>query len=275
MVKDSRRVTQPMNKHEINQKEINKVTAKEAVNWLIVEQTYVRQQPPQPRPTSPERRGRTSPRPSLRSEISGTFAATRKRFSFLGGISKTGLTSKKSAIGKSPKVGELGEILPEEEGSETPTAVTNTNKGLGITETATVDAVAAEAVQSPVPEEIVQSPAVAALAEQPQQELHEQALVQEAIVALAAIPDESVPESEGTLVEESASQSEPTHDSETPVFGTPENASLVETAQADLPEEPPAQPTQAVEPAPPAAESKPVEHTNGAASTEPPSSADA
>lgn len=249
--------------------------AKEAVNWLIVEQTYVRQQPPQPRPTSPERRGRTSPRPSLRSEISGTFAATRKRFSFLGGISKTGLTSKKSAIGKSPKVGELGEILPEEERSETPTAVTNTNKGLGIAGTATVDAVAAEAVQSPVPEEIVQSPAVAALAEQPQQELHEQALVQEAIVALAAIPDESVPESEGTLVEESASQSEPTHDSETPVFGTPENASLVETAQADLPEEPPVQPTQAVEPAPPAAESKPVEHTNGAASTEPPSSADA
>ncbi|KAG2051079.1 hypothetical protein BDR06DRAFT_973978 [Suillus hirtellus] len=251
--------------------------AKEGVNWLIVEQTYVRQQPPQPRPTSPERRGRTSPRPSLRSEISGTFAATRKRFSFLGGISKTGLPSKKSAIGKSPKVGELGEILPEEERSETPTAVTNASKELDIAETATVGAVSAEAVQSPVPEGIVQSPAVDAPAEsvqQPQQD-SEQALAQEAIVTLAVIPDDSVPESEGTLVEESVSQSEPTHDSETPVFGTPENASLAETAQADLPEEPPVQPTQAVEPAPPAAESKPVEHTNGAASTEPPSSVDA
>ncbi|KAG2112605.1 uncharacterized protein F5147DRAFT_771146 [Suillus discolor] len=248
--------------------------AKEAVNWLIVEQTYVRQQPPQPRQprtTSPERRGRTSPRPSLRSEISGTFAATKKRFSFLGGMSKTGLTSKKSAIGKSPKVGELGEILPGEERSETPTTVTNTNKGLGIAGTA------ADAAQSPVPEEIVESPAVAAPAEsvlQSQQD-SEQALVQDAIVALAAIPDESVPESEGTLVEESVMQSEPTHGSETPAFGTPENASLAETAQADLPEEPPVQPTQGVEPAPPATDSKPVEHTNGAASVEPPSSADA
>ncbi|KAG1767352.1 hypothetical protein EV702DRAFT_752982 [Suillus placidus] len=69
--------------------------ANEAVSWLIVEQTYVRLQPSQPRPTSPERRGRTSPRPSFRSDISGTFAATRKRLSFFSGASKTSLTVKK------------------------------------------------------------------------------------------------------------------------------------------------------------------------------------
>ncbi|KAG1816816.1 uncharacterized protein BJ212DRAFT_176129 [Suillus subaureus] len=72
----------------------------EAVSWLIVEQTYVRQQPPQPRTTSPERRGRTSPRPSFRSDISGTLAATRKRFSFFGGTSKTGLTGQEGYNGK-------------------------------------------------------------------------------------------------------------------------------------------------------------------------------
>ncbi|KAG2125749.1 hypothetical protein DEU56DRAFT_564087 [Suillus clintonianus] len=191
--------------------------ANDTVNWLIVEQTYVRQQPPQPRPTSPERRGRTSPRPSFRSDISGTFAATRKRFSFFNGGSKTSLTGKKVVMGKSPKVGELGEILPEEEErSETPTAMTSRSRlGLGITATAAVGAVAAEAVQPPTPsqgpsrapEEIAQSPAVTTTG------LQEQAVVEESNDVLdgetlennesAAIPDESVPESEATLVEES------------------------------------------------------------------------
>jgi hypothetical protein len=290
---------------------------KEDVSWLIVEQTYVRLQPAQPRTTSPERRGRTSPRPSFRSDISGTFAATRKRFSFLSGASKTGLMGKKGIMGKSPKVGELGEIVPEER-SETPTAMTSTSKGLdtGISATATV---AAEAVQplahsqGPVPDEVVQKPAVAAPAEpvlQPGQDnavAHEQAAGEAAnnvldeetseasgSVAHAALPDESVPESEATLFEDSASQPEPasaeepedvftapepTHDGEAPTDeGTevaPEDASVTEAAQTEIPEEPPVQPTQAVEPAPPAAESKPVEHTNGAASMEPPSHADA
>lgn len=336
--------------------------ANEAVSWLIVEQTYVRQQPPQPRQASPERRGRTSPRPSFRSDISGTFAATRKRFSFFGGTSKTGLAGKKGIMGKSPKIGELGEILPEEDRSETPTAVPSTSKelGLGIASTATVGAVVIEAVQplahsqGPIPEEIVQSPAVAAPTEpvlQPRQDnavpaLHEQALVEEAnnvlnketsetgeSVALAAITDESVPESEATLVEESISQPEPasveesevvstapepTHDVEASVFGTPEtpasddtlpavpvvdalpeslieleeqtsivegtpfevptnegiedtpeDASVSEADEAEIPEEP------LVGPIPPAAEPKPVEYTNGAVSMEPPSSADA
>ncbi|KAG2135354.1 uncharacterized protein EDB93DRAFT_1254271 [Suillus bovinus] len=255
--------------------------AKEAVSWLIVEQVYVRQQPPQPSPASPERRGRTSPRPSLRSEISGTFAATRKRFSFLGGGNKTALTGKQGIMRQSSKVGELGEMVsPEEERSTTPTAVTSMSKGLDIAATATVCAVAAEAVQSPAPAESIL---------QPQQD--EQAVVEEAnnvldeetpgtgeSVAPATIPDESVPESEGTLVEESVLQPEPTDseptDSETPVVGTPEYASVAETAEAHVPEEPSVESTETVEPAPSAAESKPVEHTNGAASVEPPSSAD-
>ncbi|KAG1873775.1 hypothetical protein F4604DRAFT_754783 [Suillus subluteus] len=250
--------------------------ANEAVSWLVVEQTYVRQQPARPRPTSPERRGRTSPRPSFRSDISGTLAATRKRFSFFGGTSKTGLTGRKGTMGKSPKVGELGEILPEEDRSETPTAGTSTSKelGLGIAGTATVGAVVIEAVQplahsqGPIPEEVVQSPAVAAPAEpalQPREDnavaaLREQALVEEASnvldketpetgesVALVAIPDESVPESEATLVEESISQPEPAslaepevvstapepaHDIEASVFGTPESPASDDTLPA-------------------------------------------
>lgn len=284
---------------------------KEDVSWLIVEQTYVRLQPAQPRPTSPERRGRTSPRPSFRSDISGTFAATRKRFSFLSGASKTGLMGKKGIMGKSPKVGELGEIVPEER-SETPTAMTSTSKGveLGIAATATAGVVAAEAVQplahseGPAPEEIVQSPAVAAPAEpvlQPGQDdavagLHEPAAGEAANNVLdeetpetsgsAVIPDESVPESEVTLFEDSVSQAEPAFVEEPEVVSTaPEpthdieaasdDASVTEVAQAEIPEEPPVQPTQTVEPASPPAESKPVEYTNGAASTEPPSYADA
>lgn len=276
--------------------------ANEAVSWLIVEQTYVRLQPPQPRPTSPERRGRTSPRPSFRSDISGTFAATRKRFSFLSGASKTNLTVKKGVMGKSPKVGELGEILPEEEERfDTPTAMTSVSEGigLGIAATATVGAIANNVLD----EETSGS------------------------VALAAIPDESVPKSEVTLVKESGSQPEPApepiQDIEAPADGTPEtlasddtltavpvvdalpeppigpedltstveetpaevpadegigatpgDTSVTEAAQAEILEEPLVEPTQAVETAPPAAESKPTEHTNGAA-MEPPSPADA
>jgi hypothetical protein len=117
----------------------------EAVNWLIVEQTYVRQQRAQPRTASPERRGRTSPRPSFRSDISGTFAATRKRLSFFSGGSKTSLTGKKSVFVKSPKVGELGEILPEEE--ESPTVRTKKGHGLGVA--AAGGARAAETVRLP------------------------------------------------------------------------------------------------------------------------------
>lgn len=136
--------------------------AAEAVNWLIVEQTYVRQQRVQPRTTSPERRGRTSPRPSFRSDISGTFAATRKRFSLFSGGSKTSLTVKKGMFGKSPKVGELGEILPEEEErAATPTVRMRKSNGLGtVTAAATVavGAVAAETVQPPVIPSLSQGP---------------------------------------------------------------------------------------------------------------------
>jgi hypothetical protein len=218
---------------------------------------------------------------------------------------------KKGIMGKSPKIGELGEIVPEER-SETPTAMTSTSQGLGlgISTAATVGAVAAEAVQplahsqGPVPNEIVQSSAVTAPAEpvlQPGQDnavdehaageaandvLDEDTPGASGSIALAAIPDESVPESEATLFEDSVSQPEPasveepevvstapepTHDIET----APKDASVTEVAQAEIPEEPPVQPAQTVEPAPPTTESKPVEYTNGTASMEPPSYADA
>ncbi|KAG1750436.1 uncharacterized protein EDB91DRAFT_1078472 [Suillus paluster] len=212
--------------------------ANEAVNWLIIEQTYVRQQSPRPRATSPERRGRTSPRPSFRSDISGTFAATRKRLSFFSGGSKSNLSGKKGIFGKSPKVGELGEMLPEEEERpETPKAMTSRRRGLGLgVAAAAVGAVAAETVRPPAPS---QEPVVAApTIPQPQQDntvpgLQEEAIVEEAIppartfetsepAALIVVPDESVLESEVTLVEGSVSQSEPAPAEEELPAGEPE-----------------------------------------------------
>ncbi|KAH7882737.1 hypothetical protein F5I97DRAFT_1907989 [Phlebopus sp. FC_14] len=93
--------------------------AEKPVQWLVIEQSYVRQQPALSlRATSPDGpRGRTSPRPSFRSEISAfrlssTFASTRKRFSI---FSKSSENVAKKSTGKSPKVSELGEILAEEE----------------------------------------------------------------------------------------------------------------------------------------------------------------
>ncbi|KAG0700996.1 hypothetical protein DFH29DRAFT_586797 [Suillus ampliporus] len=330
--------------------------ANEAVSWLVIEQTYVRQQRAQPRATSPERRGRTSPRPSFRSDISGTFAATRKRLSFFSSGSKTSLTGKKGIFGKSPKVGELGEILPEEEERpETPTAMTSRRKGLGlgIAATAAAGAVTAESIQPSAP------------SQRPAPQVEFEGVLEEAIptartndvldeetpetseaAALAATPDESVPESEDTLVEGSVSQSEPapteeelvtspstapaeepdvvptapepTQDDEEPVVETPETPASDDTlpavpvvdASPELPvapedqtsivdetptevlvdegvaenptpeveEGPLPESTEAIEPThdqSSAAESKPAEHTNGAASIEPLSSADA
>ncbi|KAG1751754.1 hypothetical protein EDB19DRAFT_1198150 [Suillus lakei] len=275
----------------------------DAVSWLIVEQTYARLQPPQPRPTSPERRGRTSPRPSFRSDISGTFAATRKRFSFFNGASKTSLTGKKVIMGKSPKVGELGEILPEEEErSETPTAITSMSRGLGlgVAATAAAGTVTAEAVQQPAPsqgsvpqlqgapaEEIVQSPAIATPTEpqaaQPQQdnlvaELQEQPVVEPVPEDIEApvVETPEVPSSDHTLPavpvvdalpetpvgpEEQISIDEETFFEVPANEAVPEEASVTAAAQPENSEEPPVEPIQAS-----TAESKPAEHTNGAAS---------
>jgi hypothetical protein len=224
----------------------------EAVNWLIVEQTYVRQQRAQPRTASPERRGRTSPRPSFRSDISGTFAATRKRLSFFSGGSKTSLTGKKSVFVKSPKVGELGEILPEEE--ESPTVRTKKGHGLGVVAAA---GGAAETVRLPATSSsqlnIVGEPAVPTAQEgtippaptnvvlagdTPGPQV---ALETSEPTALAAASATSEPEashdqksvSQATLVEESVSQPEPEvsestsdADEEEAIFETPAASSL-------------------------------------------------
>ncbi|KAF9221788.1 hypothetical protein BS17DRAFT_757214 [Gyrodon lividus] len=100
------------------------------IHWLVIEQTYSRQQPQlSPRGSSPDGPRGRSPRPSFRSDISGfrissMFTSTRKRFSVFS-KSATELTPKKST-GRSPRVGELGEILAEEEPERKPVpSVTN------------------------------------------------------------------------------------------------------------------------------------------------------
>ena len=68
---------------------------------------------------------------------------------YSGGGSKTSLTGKKSMFGKSPKVGELGEILPgEEERAATPTIRVRKSNGLGIVTAAATVAVGAVAALS-------------------------------------------------------------------------------------------------------------------------------
>jgi len=73
------------------------------------------------------------------------------------------LTGKKTIFGKSPKVGELGEILPEEEErAATPTVRMKKSNGSGIVTaaaTVAVGAVAAEAVQPPAIPSLSQGPA--------------------------------------------------------------------------------------------------------------------
>ncbi|KAF8885654.1 hypothetical protein BD779DRAFT_1673610 [Infundibulicybe gibba] len=100
------------------------------LEWLVIEQFFKR---PNTSPTTPAsqatvestRRSRaSSPRPSFKSDISGTFSSTRKRFSFFSAPSPSIRTSQssadKSAPGKKkaakvPQIGEMGEILAEED----------------------------------------------------------------------------------------------------------------------------------------------------------------
>ena len=103
------------------------------IRWLVIEQAYTRQQPS--RAPSPDGRRGRSPRPSFRSDISGfrinsMFSSARKRFSVFS-KSATDLELKKSG-GKTPVVGELGEVLVEEEPtfpSAPPTLVGHDGKG--------------------------------------------------------------------------------------------------------------------------------------------------
>ncbi|KAF5378535.1 hypothetical protein D9615_007190 [Tricholomella constricta] len=94
------------------------------LEWLVIEQTFKRPAPPTP--VSPEtattssesaRRARPSSPKSFKSDM--TFSSTRKRFSFFTSgrtsiSSEKGTKSKKKA-GQSPRVGEMGEILAEED----------------------------------------------------------------------------------------------------------------------------------------------------------------
>jgi hypothetical protein len=121
-----------------------KTKSGKAVDWLVIERSYI--QPAIPEPQSPdgmsESGGRraTSPRPSIASQ--GTFSSAKKRFSIFntsgsrmsldkkfavpGRKKANSLTSaQQKAVRKSPssvRVGEMGEVLREEDEKETPKA---------------------------------------------------------------------------------------------------------------------------------------------------------
>ncbi|KII90238.1 hypothetical protein PLICRDRAFT_40439 [Plicaturopsis crispa FD-325 SS-3] len=137
------------------------------VSWLIIEEKFVR---PPPTPSSAlhspveSSKGRpTSPRPSLRSErISSTFSSARKRFSFFSGSkgpSSNGV-EKETTKGRRkapPAVGEMGEILDEDEGKQKAESkpVPKQTNGLGIVAAAAPAAV--DPTQVPIPEEAAPS----------------------------------------------------------------------------------------------------------------------
>ncbi|KAG9310894.1 hypothetical protein JVU11DRAFT_8752 [Chiua virens] len=90
----------------------------QSIRWLIIEQTYSRQQPKNSRVPSPDGQRGRSPRPSFKSDMSGfrinsVLSSARKRFSVFS-KSATDLELKKSG-GKILVAGELGEVLVEEE----------------------------------------------------------------------------------------------------------------------------------------------------------------
>ncbi|GBE87016.1 predicted protein [Sparassis crispa] len=120
------------------------------VEWLVLEQAFTRPPPPQePQPTSPVRT--SSPRPSVRSNISSsrrssTFSAARKRFTFFSSNTISSVPEVKTAVGRKmpSRVNELGEILAEEEEKHTvsPIGSSGQSKGPGLTGVAVVTAAA-------------------------------------------------------------------------------------------------------------------------------------
>lgn len=116
------------------------------INWLILEQVFTRPPPPpEPQPASPTTPNRaSSPRPSLRSNISSTrksatFNAAKRRFTFFSTSPTIGSDTKLPARKKatmSPRVGEMGEILSEEPEKEAPSPSKEAKavepKGLGL-----------------------------------------------------------------------------------------------------------------------------------------------
>ncbi|SJL06939.1 uncharacterized protein ARMOST_10281 [Armillaria ostoyae] len=104
------------------------------VEWIVLEQTFSKPPPlppasdslASPSVESPGKRPRaSSPKPSFKSDISGTFSSTKKRFSFwTGGDNKSPTKRKNANIPKSPEMGEMGEILKEEDGDKVKTKAT-------------------------------------------------------------------------------------------------------------------------------------------------------
>ncbi|KAI0632749.1 hypothetical protein C8Q77DRAFT_1158219 [Trametes polyzona] len=107
------------------------------INWIVLEQRFVTPPPPPP-PVStesdaalpPPPKRASSPRPSMRSDFSArkssTLAAAKKRLTFfsssqtLGGLSSKAeakATARKKS--KPTRIGEMGEILPEDNKTET------------------------------------------------------------------------------------------------------------------------------------------------------------
>ena len=97
--------------------------AETGISWLVVEQTFNKPalSPTTLAPESPRRPRPSSPKPSFVSDISTTFSATRKRFSFFSGsrssssVNVEKATKGRKKFGKSPQIGEMGEILAEED----------------------------------------------------------------------------------------------------------------------------------------------------------------
>ncbi|KZT65115.1 hypothetical protein DAEQUDRAFT_769156 [Daedalea quercina L-15889] len=91
------------------------------IDWLVIEQVFTRPPPP-PEPESPTLHRTISPKPSLRSNISArksaTFSNAKKRFTLFSSKETIGSLDAKLATrkktGKSARIGEMGEILPEE-----------------------------------------------------------------------------------------------------------------------------------------------------------------
>ncbi|RDB18230.1 hypothetical protein Hypma_000622 [Hypsizygus marmoreus] len=102
------------------------------LEWLIIEQTFKRPVPPPvssnghatASASSPESAGGRRPRPSSPKSFTSdlTFSSTRKRFSFFTSsrtsISSEKGTKKRKNTAGSPKIGEMGEILREEDEKE-------------------------------------------------------------------------------------------------------------------------------------------------------------
>ena len=119
-----------------------KTKSGKTVDWLVIARSYIK--PAIPEPQSPDGmaeyggRRTTSPRPSVASQ--GTFSSAKKRFSIFNTGSRTSLDKRfpvpirKKAnslnnatknLGKSPssvRVGEMGEVLREEDERESPKA---------------------------------------------------------------------------------------------------------------------------------------------------------